>query len=290
MRLSGKDRIALSAGGYTAKVAPAAGGRVASLVRRVDGEDHPLLVEWTGAEFDEHAWPKAGAFAMLPFANRLPREGFRFGGRMVRPEPGPAGFALHGIAHRRPWDVVLSTPSRVVMRYAHDGADSGWPWAWSATQEVRLAESGMTVTISVRNESCEPMPLAMGWHPYHAVPADIAPGGLRFDAGARRDIDTNGRAQGPEIEPVFLMRRGETAAFEGWTGGLQLRGPCGGTIAIGSEGAGELVLHRPATGDYLCAEPVGALPGHLAGALPLQPAETRRLSWTCDYQAAAFKE
>jgi aldose 1-epimerase len=148
----------------------------------------------------------------------------------------------------------------------------------------------MTVTISVRNESCEAMPLAMGWHPYHAVAADIAPGDLRFDASARRDLDTQGRAQGPEIEPVFLMRRGETTAFEGWAGTLRLRAPCGGTIAIGAEGAGELVLHRPSAGDYLCAEPVSALPGHLACAFPLQPAETRVLSWTCGYEPAAFNE
>ena len=81
MPLSSDDLVELHAGAYTATVAPAAGGRVASLSWHSGATQCPLLVGWDGRPFDEHHWPKAGAFPMLPFANRLPRDGFRFRGR-----------------------------------------------------------------------------------------------------------------------------------------------------------------------------------------------------------------
>jgi aldose 1-epimerase len=296
VRLSCENLIELRSGDYTAKVAPTAGGRIASLIWRKAGASFPLLVEWDGRPFDEHDWPKAGAFPMLPFANRLPREGFRFRGRVFRPEPGPAGFALHGFAHRRAWNVVESSRDRSVMRWAHEGLDAGWPWAWSAQQQVELGECGMTVTINVRNESTEPMPLAMGWHPYHPVGPDVAHEDLQFVAGARRDLDAQGSAEDHDRKPSFAMRRGETAAFTQWSGRVRLCAHARGVIAVACQGGSLLILHRPDSGDYVCAEPITLLPGHLGrepnslGRGVLQPGETQRLSWSCGFEPASRRE
>lgn len=285
MRLSAKDVIALRAGSYTATVAPAAGGRLASLAWRCARRTVPLLVAWDGADFDAHDWPKAGAFPMLPFANRLPPEGLAFRRGLIRPQPGPGGFALHGFAHRRPWEVVAASPDRVVMRQKDDGLGAGWPWAWTATQEVQLADCGVTVTIVVRNDSAEPMPLALGWHPYHPAAGEIAPADLHFDARARHDLDARGAAQETGREPAFMMRRGETAAFAGWRRGAQLR-TAGGRLEIACDGADYLVVHRPPAADYLCVEPVTSLPGRLAFAPPLAPGGTRSLAWSCGFRSS----
>jgi aldose 1-epimerase len=283
MRLSCTSLVALRFGEYRATVAPAAGGRIASLVRTRDGVSCPLIVEWSGGEFDAHDWPKAGAFPMIPFANRLPADGFAFAGKWIRPKPGPSGFALHGFAHRNAWNVLVASDERVLMAYDHEGLDPGWPWAWSATQEVRLAETGVTVNIHVRNASGEPMPLAVGWHPYHPIPREVFPGDLRFKARARRELDAQGTAQDVEGEPAFTMGRGETAAFTDWSGDATLR-TTGGVIVIAGEGASNLVVHRPQSGEYLCAEPVSSLPGHLAHAIPLQAGESRSLTWSCRFE------
>jgi aldose 1-epimerase len=292
VRLSCQRLIELRSGAYTAKVAPAAGGRVASLMWHEAAPNVPLLVELEQPSFDEHDWPKAGAFPMLPFTNRLPREGFRFNGCVFRPEPSPAGFAMHGFGHRRTLSVVELSRGRALMRLAYDGADAGWPWAWSGQQEVELSEYGMTLTVSVRNESAKVMPLAMGWHPYHPVGSDAAREDLRFVAVARRELDGQGSADGRDGAPSFAMRRGETAAFTQWTGQLRLRVP-GGVIAVECKGVRFLVLHRPHSGDYICAEPITSLPGQLGMAsAPLspgvvEPGETQQFSWRCGFEPAS---
>lgn len=295
MRLACDDMIELGSGPYSARVAPAAGGRIAALTWREGERTVPLLVEWDGQAFNEHDWPKAGAFPMLPFANRLPREGFVFRGTLVRPEPGPAGFALHGSAHRRAWSVVESTSQRAVMRCTHDGGDAGWPWPWVAEQVVELGQRGMTVTLSIKNEASEPMPLAMGWHPYHPADPDMAGECLEFTARARHELDENGCA-GSQIEkPSFTVQPGETAAFSEWIGSARLHFPAKGCIAVSCTGASGLVLHRPVRGNYFCAEPVTLLPGRLGektesdGSGVLHAGRVRRFTWTCGFAPASVQ-
>jgi aldose 1-epimerase len=286
VRLSCARLIELRCGAYTAAVAPEAGGRLASLVWHGERGPHPLVVGWDGADFDAHHWPKAGAFPMLPFANRLPVEGVRFSERTVRPLAGPSGFALHGTAHRRPWDVVEVTDDRCVLSCAARAGDEGWPWSWSAKQEVRLAAAGLTVAMTVKNESNEAMPLGMGWHPYHPVPADFASEDLQFAAGGRHELDAQGRALDASRDAAVAVQRGETTAFSGWSGALRIR-TAGGAIVVSSQGAGNLVVHSPRSGDYMCAEPVSVLPGRLgavSGEGVLLAGEERKLTWSCAFE------
>jgi aldose 1-epimerase len=285
-RLSCDAVIQLRSGPYTARIAPAAGGRIGALTWSRGATTVPLLVEWDGSPFDEHDWPKAGAFPMLPFANRLPREGFVFGGRQVQPEAGSDGFPLHGVAHRREWSVAEQSAHRVVIRFMHEAANACWPWPWTAEQEISLGADGLTVKLTMRNDSSETMPGAMGWHPYHPVREGMTDADVSFAATARRQLDGDGRAGEQDHPPVFATAGGGTAAFTGWKGEARVPAHVAGAVAIRSRGADVLVLHRPTSGGYVCIEPVTLLPGKLAVASPLQPGESRALTWTCSYVAA----
>lgn len=246
---------------------------------------HALLVAWDGRTFDEHTWPKAGAFPMLPFANRLPRAGLCIAGQTVRPRPGPNGTAMHGFAHRRAWSVTDACPDKAVLAFVHRAGDEAWPWAWSATQEVCLGDAGLHVSIRVRNDSPGPMPLTIGWHPYHPLPCGETSVDLSHDAACRFDLDEEGRAQGNALPPAFDLEGGETAAFAPWGGRLHLRIPDIGTIRVNAKAADALVLHRPAGGgDYLCAEPVTSLPGAMT---LLESGAERRLDWSCSFEPEA---
>jgi aldose 1-epimerase len=287
--LSAHPLIELRAGAYRAKLAPAAGARIATLDWIGEGV-HPLLVAWDRGAFDAHAWPKAGAFPMLPFANRLPPGGFPWKGDTVRPQPGPEGFAVHGVAHRKPWKMLTADGQHAVIELVHEAGEEGWPWSWSARQDVRLTADGLTVRLALRNEGTEPMPFGLGWHPYHPVHAAIAPQHLRFTAAARRELDRQGRTAGEDREPCFEMRRGETAAFRQWDGSAVLQAADSGAILVSTEGVDGLVLHRPSSGDYLCIEPVATMPGQLGrdtGAdapSVLRSGQERMLSWTCAFR------
>ena len=282
MQLFPESWLTLRSGPYTARLAPAAGGRLAALECVVAGRNVPLIVPCGSEPFDEHHWPKAGAFPMLPFANRLPEDGFRFGGRTIRPDAGPDGFAVHGFAHRRPWTLLHGSPTRAVLSLIHP-ADGAWPWTWSARQEVLLGPEGIQVTLAITNESAEAMPVGMGWHPYHATGETIDTRDLVFTAAMRRDLDAQGCAHQIGSAPVFRMEPGETAAFQGWDGRALLRGPGRHAIDVSCDGASRLVLLRPVRGEYLCVEPVTTLPGHLGneGSEVLATAQTRSITWCC---------
>lgn len=247
-----------------------------------------LLQAWDGAAFAEHVWPKAGAFPMLPFANRLSAAGFRFGNRLVRPEPGPSGIVQHGVAHRRTWRLLNVSAERACMQLEMDSTPD-WPWAWSAEMDVSLSDIGMSVVMRVRNASTEPMPLSMGWHPYHPTDSSIRSRDLTFDAIARHDLDAEASASLHTSAPVFDMAPGETAAFSGWRGQSSLRVRGEGAIEVACTGSPHLVMHRPMSGDYLCIEPVTVLPGWLGedAASLLEPGSARQLSWTCGFRAKA---
>ncbi len=283
-------QVTLRAHGYEAVFAPSAGGRLASLHWQGGGTAHALVVPWDGRPFDPHDWPKAGAFAMLPFANRLPPQGFDFRGRRVQPHPGPQGAPLHGLAHRAAWTVIDATADTLTLRWVHP-ADEEWPWAFVAEQAWQLGPQGLSLRLEVRNAERVPMPLVMGWHPYHPTGDDLPARGGRLRAQAQHALDAWGRAGDPAPLPTgapVMPPGGATVAFSGWDGAFRLAWGAAGALVTHSGGASCLVLHAAPDGRYLCAEPVTRLPGHLAMAHEpacLAPGETGRLTWLCAWEA-----
>lgn len=284
MQLSSPEVLTLSSGLYSAVVAPAAGGRVASLQWKRGELTQALLVDWDRSPFDEHAWPKAGSFPMIPFAVRLPRSGVCIEGRMVRPTPGPDGIAMHGLAHRRPWAVVDATVNHAVLALQHCQGEEAWPWDWSATQEISVGGDGMRVGIRVRNDSTDAMPLNIGWHPYHPLDRGVAADDLWHDATSPVELDHEGTAVESSTARAFDLLKGGTVPYAAWGGHLRLRASDVGTIVVRTSASLAVVLHRPANGaGYFCAEPLTSLPGHLT---LLAPGAERSLEWCCSFEAA----
>lgn len=287
MRLECDPALQLQAAGYRATLLPSAGGRVASLRRAHEGHWHDLLVPLEDTAFDEHQWPKAGAFPMLPFANRLPAEGFWFQGRQVKPPPGPQGHAMHGFMHRRPWQVVAVSQESAELQCEHAGETDAWPWAFLASQRVSLGPAGLSVRLTLTNLSGQPMPMGMGWHPYHPTRPDATAEALAFRARHRRALDAQGRACEAVGAAVFGMAHGETAAFGGWDGKARMNTSCGLGVHVQTEGWDSLVLHRSPGGDYLCLEPVTTCPGWLGR--PGSPVLAAGASRSATWQASAVR-
>ncbi len=78
--------------------------------------------------------------------------------------------ALHGHAWRRPWRVGSVSPTMVELHLDHEpGSEPAhhWPYRYEATQSFELDNSGLFVTMSIRNLADQPMPFGMGHHPYY---------------------------------------------------------------------------------------------------------------------------
>ena len=268
--------VRLQAGHYAAEISPSAGGRLLSLTY-TDG--HPpidCIVPWRGEEpFHTHDWPKAGAFVMLPFTNRLAPAQFMWCGKDITLDnASPTQQGLHGFGHRSPWQLLQTTSSSAELQMVHAGADAEWPWSFEANLMYQLSEEGLRVQISVCNTSAEAMPLSLGWHPF--LPYSAAPPNTtdawRVLAQRQHVIGLDGlghaevsMTQGPIQTFSLPAKQAGTVAFENYTGQIKLPLNRDWQLTLRSQHAPHLLIHTPLGFSHVCVEPITALPGALRG-------------------------
>jgi aldose 1-epimerase len=145
------DSVVLRAGNARLTVDRQQGGRIASL--RI-GEREVLVTEGWGPI----NW---GCYPMAPFAGRIRDGRFAFRGRDVQLPLNLPPHAIHGTVFERPWALASVTDDRLVLTIDLGPA---WPFRGSVTQSIRLEPAGLDATLAL--EADEPMPAAIGWHPW----------------------------------------------------------------------------------------------------------------------------
>jgi aldose 1-epimerase len=122
---------------------------------------------------------------LAPWANRIPGGGFRANGKwyafneslgVLRMHPGH--IAIHGMLTAsdlwRITDLAAdSTGARVTSRlefWRYPDLMANWPFAHEYEMTYRLTGGELTTSIAVKNLSEEPMPVAIGFHPYFTIP------------------------------------------------------------------------------------------------------------------------
>ena len=133
-----------------------AGGRLRSLV--LAGRERLLGEPASGIE-PSIGW---GCYVMAPFVGRVADGAVRWGGRAAKLPLNSGGQAIHGAVYDRPWDVVAHTPASVTLACNFD--PGRWPFRGSMTQRIEIARGRMTLEAEILAE--EPMPAAIGWHPW----------------------------------------------------------------------------------------------------------------------------
>jgi aldose 1-epimerase len=156
-------KLILRAGNLEAGLAPDVGGSITHLSARTSNATLHLLRP-APESFDEVR--KAGCYPLVPFSNRLRNGCFEMRGRRICLPPNIAGqkHPLHGMGWRRPWFVSEHCSEHAELVFRH--APSEWPWEFEARQRFELDESALSITLSVRNLSADPMPAGLGLHPY----------------------------------------------------------------------------------------------------------------------------
>lgn len=244
--------LRLSGGGWAATLLPERGAAFAALM--LDGAD-VLAPLPEGA--DPNATP-AGAFLMLPWANRLD------GGRLPLPGGGEhrlpltrpdEGNAIHGLARERAWTVAAASPSRARLALRLGDA----PYDLDAAMEVSLGPEGVRVAVSLANRADAPSPpVGHGWHPWfvrgpRARVAFAATHALETDA-RNLPVRAAPHAGLADADPV-----GHDTHFAGWGGtvALDLDAAPLPRLALRGEGAWSrnLQLYAPPGRPVLCAEP-----------------------------------
>ncbi len=259
--------IDLAAHHWTARLLPEQGAAFASLA----WHGHPVL-----APLPAGAHPNtgmAGAFIMAPWANRLDHG--HFGNHqlpMNRPEDSTA---IHGISRDHPWRLVSQSHAAVVLAQ-HIAYP---PFDYLARLELTLLEDGLTLALSLTNQSPNPVPFGLGWHPFFARPAGTQ---LRFAATQRLTPDARGLPIGATPSPGITNAApdydGLDHCFTGWDGTLTITRP-DLTLQLHATGAWaqHLQVFAPTGANFLCAEPASHAPNapNQPGAMPaLAPGAT----------------
>jgi aldose 1-epimerase len=149
--------VTLGEGENHAAVDLARGGRVASLV--IAGRERLRVEPQTGTVEPSLSW---GSFLMAPFVGRLFEGILAWNDQVIAIPLNHGRHAIHGSVFDVPWRMVAQTAKTVAMVCEMDGAR--WPFRGRVFQRISLAPGGLSLEATI--EADEPMPAALGWHPW----------------------------------------------------------------------------------------------------------------------------
>ena len=213
-----------------------------------------------------------GAYPLIPYANRVARGQFSFGGEDFQLGLNFAGHphSLHGNAWMRVWTVVSATATRVHLALDHrPPADpvAQWPFAYRAEMVFTLDAGGLTVDMSLRNDDARPFPGGIGLHPYIAREHGTL---LHFDADTvwRNGIDDLPLAR-EAVAHHWDFSCARTISdtridecYAGWGGSAHVIWPASDLSLTISSGPpfDHLQLYTPPGHSYFGLEPVSNMP------------------------------
>ena len=205
---------------------------------------------------------------MVPFAGRIRRGRFRFADREVQLGLNHPPDAIHGTVHERRWQVDDPTTLSIDLGPA-------WPFAGRVVQRFALDDDRLEVSLTL--EADEPMPAALGWHPWFrrrlagaaGHPAEpSAPVDLHLDAAWMYLRDADGLPTGELVEPpsgpwddCFTGLR--SAPRLTWPGvlGLEISSSCDHWVVYDEPLDAVCVEPQTAPPDFVNLEPSTSVPG-----------------------------
>lgn len=210
--------IELQAGRLRCELRPDLGGCVAGLW--MDGR--PVLRSTPARDLTSSRL--SGCYPLVPFSNRIGHAALVWQGTqhpLVR-NNGDEPHAIHGVGWQRPWSVLEEDTTFAMLAYEHR-VDATWPFAFDCSHTYRLHAGALEMTLAMTNQSHQPAPAGLGWHPYFVK-----------RPGSRIGLRAAGRWEmGPDKLPTG--RRPDTGldtecaslevdhCFDGWDGVVQLQ-------------------------------------------------------------------
>ncbi|HEY7433516.1 MAG TPA: aldose 1-epimerase [Methylomirabilota bacterium] len=286
------DLITLRADDAALELAPEAGGAVT----RYWLERGAVTREWlrptpAGALRAGNVY-QAAAFPLVPYSNRIRAGRFSFRGRAVvqplnRP---PEPHAIHGHGWQARWRPIEVRATEARLEYRHPAGD--WPWAYHAIQRFSLTPSSLTIELGLSNQSVEPMPAGLGWHPYFprtpraTITADVS----AIWQTDEEQMPIEPTAPPPAADPGRGVTPDAVAldnCFVGWSRRATIEWPeLGARLVMRAAPPLDcLVVYTPPGRPFFCAEPVSHVTDAFnladagrtdSGMLVLEPGESLR--------------
>lgn len=292
--MSDNSLIILASGSLELALAPARGGSIARFDRIAENRGKTRVLR--GCEGIPPTVLDAASFPLVPYCNRIRDGAFRFRNRNVTlaenmpPDPSP----LHGQGWLSPWEMLRSNFREAELRLVRPAGE--WPWAYEALQHFSLDPNGLTLLLTCRNLSDQPMPCGLGQHPYFPCTSET-----RLDTGVTcawtvdekvlpvAKVPAEGRY---DLRNRRVCGQGLDNGFGGWSGRVRIEDPgLPFTVEMSSPDARFFQLYSPLEGGLFVAEPVSHANAALnapeeswpeLGMRVLEPGETMRLTMRID--------
>lgn len=163
--------VELRSGATAAKIDPAAGGRIVSLMV---GDVERILPK-PSVDARLTSW---GCFPMVPWPGRLAEGRIPTARGEVRLEANKPPSAIHGLGFESAWTILEQSDTSVSLSCELRGR--GWPFGGVARQTVRLGPASLDLELEV-GDYTRAGPAGLGWHPWFTRPrtGDLA---LTLDA------------------------------------------------------------------------------------------------------------
>ena len=191
-----------------------AGGRLVSLV--MAGRERLLLEPAAGIE-PSLGW---GCYLMAPFVGRIHQGLVEWAGRKTRLRLNGGRHSIHGAVFDSEWTVTSRTAASVALSCPLD--PSKWPFRGTVTQRIAIARGLMGLEAEIVAE--EPMPAALGWHPWFRNPGghlclavqsdavlaltpDLIPTGETIPVDHRTDLRTGPSLAGHRLDDIYPTPR-----------------------------------------------------------------------------------
>jgi aldose 1-epimerase len=235
-------------------------------------------------------WRAKPAFAgnpfLAPWANRLSEDAFYANGKKyllnrglgnIRPDSN--GKAIHGLlSYSNAWNVVSleadAAGAHVTSRlefYRYPDLMAQFPFAHTIEMTYRLRDGALEVETVIDNLAVEPMPVAIGFHPYfkiHDAPRDawkvhlaarehVELSKLLVPTGVRKPVSLPDPVSlaTTELDDVFTnLVRGSDGRAEFWAEGVKQRV----SVVYGPK-YDVAVVYAPKGKDFICFEPMAAV-------------------------------
>jgi galactose mutarotase-like enzyme len=236
------------------------GARLASL--RVGGRE--LLLGPPAPPDGSIRW---GCFLMAPWAGRLADGRLRWRDATIQVPRTHGRHAIHGLVHGAAWrlDDVRDSADGHVVETSVELGPLGWPFGGRVRQRISLAPSRLVLRVEV--EADEPMPVALGWHPWFIrrgfdptlrLAADrvletrgMIPTGSTLPVGGSADLRGGPRLGRRRLDTAYVAARGPaTIAWPDLVVDLEFSPP-----------VSTVVVHTPPVA--FCVEPQTAWPNAL---------------------------
>jgi len=218
---------------------------------------------------------RGGIPVLFPSPGKLISDTFAYKGRVG------TDLKQHGFARLMPWQVRESSGETLVLGLASDATTlTRFPWTFQAQLSFALRERSLELSFSLENTDTEPLPFALGYHPYFQV-SDSEKARVRIDSQTTQAFD-NVRKQIvpfagfdltlPELD-LHLLDHNSPECSLVWPDGSALRIQADPEFVV-------WVVWTLSGRDFVCVEPWTARGNALStghNVLTVEPGQTRNI-------------